>query len=340
MLSVGVVAVGVIVILWKSQAQAIENGYLPTSLVYQYSHLSEEAIQPIPLEANLDPEIVKLGHRLFNDSRLSEKGANCGTCHNLENAGADGRKVSIDINGGNDIMNTPSLYNVSLNTSFTWNGKHHSLESQVEGVISNPRHMGGDWANILPRLAREDNGKESYVSVFSALFSDGLTQKNVVSAIADYERSMITPNGAFDRFLRGDENAISDQQKSGFALFKQYGCISCHQGINVGGNVFARIGTFQNPFEGKKFSERMMAFNLGRYNYTGDEEDKRVFRVPSLRNVAETPPYFHTGGVKTLEDAVRFMAKYQVGRSISDEDAFLIAEFLRSLSGLYKGRAI
>lgn len=340
LVSVGAAALGIILILWQSQPHALEGTKLPVSLVYEDSERGEGVIRPIPLVANLDPEMVNLGRDLFNDSRLSEKGVTCASCHNLEAGGVDGRKVSVDITGGNDVMNTPSLYNVGLNTSFTWNGKHGSLESQINGVISNSRHMGGDWANILPRLAQNKGEEKSYVQRFSVLYEKGLTQDNVVSAIADYERSLITPNSAFDRFLRGEENAISDKQKSGFVLFKQYGCIACHQGVNVGGNLFARIGSFQNPFSGKKFSERLTAYNLGRYNYTGEEEDKRVFRVPSLRNVAKTSPYFHTGGVSSLEGAVKFMAKYQVGRYISDADAFLVAEFLRSLTGLYEGQEI
>jgi len=340
LVSVGAVALGIILILWQSQPQALESAKLPVSLVYDYSELSEEVIQPIPLVANLDPEIVKLGRDLFNDKRLSEKGMTCGSCHHLDKAGIDDRQVSVDITGGNDVMNTPSLYNVGLNTSFSWNGEYASLESQINGVLSNPRHMGGIWANILLRLTQSSSEEKSYVERFSALYKEGLSQDNVVSAIADYERSLITPNSAFDRYLRGETNAISDKQKSGFALFKQYGCIACHQGVNVGGNVFARLGSFQNPFAGKKFSKRLTAFNLGRYNYTHNEEDKRVFRVPSLRNVAKTSPYFHTGSVSSLDGAVKYMAKYQVGRYISDEDAFLIAEFLRSLTGLYEGREI
>lgn len=304
----------------------------------EQAHLSQKLIQPIPRTVDLNPDIVELGRLLFSDSRMSEKNMSCIGCHNIGTNGADNRKVSINIQGGKDIMNTPTIFNIGLNTRLGWNGRHLSLENQLDAVLGNTKHMDGNWENILKRLKQDPD----YVAEFKRQYPDGITHNNVKHAIVHFERSLITPDAAFDQYLRGDESAINEDQKSGFILFKQYGCVSCHQGVNLGGNLFARLGTFKSPFEKKKkkLTQKQRTYNLGRYNYTGDESDKRVFRVPSLRNVAKTSPYFHTGGIKRLEKAVKFMAKYQIGRAMSDEDARLITEFLRSLNGQYNGRQI
>ncbi len=333
---VGFLLAGLMFFFWKPSVVARHITELPLSQLYAGTSLGQAAIQPLPQTHGLDPEIVALGRQLFMDTRLSEDNVSCISCHNIHEAGADSRKVSIDISGGDDIMNTPTLFNVGFNASLTWIGQHISLEEQVDMVLANSRHMNGNWDNVLQRLALDPN----YVKRFNQLYEKGLSRDTVKHAIAYFERSLITPDAAFDRYLRGDKDAITDDQKSGYELFRQFGCISCHQGMNIGGNVSARLGTFLNPFEGSAFDSRQRAYNLGRYSFTGKDEDKRVFRVPSLRNVAKTPPYFHTGMISDLEQAVKFMAKYQVGRAISDEDARLIAEFLRSLSGRYEGRQI
>ncbi len=335
-LSIALVVAGASFFLWESPVAAIDDHKQLSAQVYPDSSLGAGAIQPIPQNIELNQQVVGLGRKLFNEPALSENGVRCSDCHDLAAAGNDGRKVSIDIRGGNDIMNTPTLFNVGLNIYFTWSGRFNKLEDQIDGVLSNVRHMNGNWENILRRLGK----KPQYRKQFETLFSDGVTRENVKHALADFERSLITPDAAFDRYLRGDETAISEDQKSGYELFKQYGCVSCHQGINIGGNVFARLGTFEDPFADKKLSDRRRAYNLGRYNHTGNEQDKRVFRVPSLRNVEKTAPYFHSGGVAHLEDAVKFMAKYQVGRAMPKEDVRLITEFLRSLTGQYKGRQL
>jgi cytochrome c peroxidase len=320
--------------IWGVQAQASSTGQFDVPPLYPSANLSLEPIQPIPQKVSLDTGIVELGEKLFKDSRMSEKGVSCTSCHNINMAGDDGLKVSIDIRGGNDSMNTPTVFNVSLNPLLTWYGRRITLEQQLEDVLANVKHMGGNWDNILLRLAKDP----FYKNRFEQLFTDGLTRDNVKHAIASFERSLITPDSPFDHYLRGDDSAISSEQKTGYGLFKQYGCVACHQGINIGGNVNARLGIFLNPFAKQEKDSAQAQFNLGRYNLTGSDNDKHVFRVPSLRNVAKTAPYFHVGNIKSLEKAVKFMAKYQLGREICDEDARSIAEFLRSLTGRYNGR--
>ncbi|MCW8982948.1 MAG: cytochrome B6, partial [Gammaproteobacteria bacterium] len=159
---------------------------------------------------------------------------------------------------------------------------------------------------------------------------------NIVDAIATFERSLVTPNSAFDRFLLGDDSALTQEQQEGFQRFKDYGCISCHQGINMGGNMFQRFGVVEGYFEGKTLTKA----DLGRFNVTGLEEDMHVFKVPSLRNIAVTAPYLHNGSAKTLNDVIIIMGRYQLGRKLSTEDLKLIKSFLQSLTGEWQGKTL
>ena len=186
---------------------------------------------------------------------------------------------------------------------------------------------------MLPKL----RGDLEYVQAFARAFEEGIKRETVLTAIADYERSLYTPNAPFDRYLRGDVSAIDPNQKRGYQLFKSYGCISCHQGINVGGNLFQKLGLFGDYFTA---DEVVSEANLGRYNITGNEDDRYVFKVPSLRNVAVTAPYFHDGGIDTLDEAVRIMGELQLGQTIHEADVRLIVSFLSSLTGEYRGRSL
>ncbi|MBL4711076.1 MAG: c-type cytochrome, partial [Gammaproteobacteria bacterium] len=289
----------------------------------------------IPNSIVVNPNLVALGEKLFNEPRMSNNNISCASCHNYNLAGSDGLKTSKNIQGGNDLMNTPTIFNVGLNPLLTWFGRNLTLEEQIDKVLANKKHMDGNWVDILNRLKKDS----SYTKLFNQEFSDGLTRNNVKHAIASFERTLITPDSPFDNYLRGDTKAISNNQIEGFKLFKLYGCISCHQGINVGGNLHAKLGTFTSPFKKDNNTEKSR-FNRGLFNLTNDERDLHVFRVPSLRNVAVTAPYFHSGAIKDLSKAVKFMAKYQTGRQISDNDAQLIADFLASLTGQYQGKTI
>ncbi|MBL4762077.1 MAG: c-type cytochrome [Gammaproteobacteria bacterium] len=288
-------------------------------------------IQPIPDSIQLDPIKVALGEKLFKDPRLSNSATSCNSCHNLHQAGIDGLKISINVTGGMDEMNTPTVFNSGLYFKLLWNGFADSLEDQIEGSIQNPKHMNSNWPDIIKRLQRDS----SYVNTFNVAYEKGITATSIKNAIATFERSLITPHAPFDLYLKGDENAINEDQKAGFVLFKDYGCISCHQGIAIGANLFARFGVFDDAFKNKK---ELTATDLGRYAYTNDPADKHVFKVPSLRNIALTAPYFHDGSSATLEEAIARMAKAQLGRTLDNSDIKLIAAFLESLTGTYKGR--
>jgi len=287
----------------------------------------DEPIKPLPITSNQDPARVKIGQALFHDARLSANGSvSCASCHDAKHGGADSRAHSVGFGGKSTAVNAPTVFNAALNFAQFWNGRAASLEAQVDAVVQNPVEMGSAWADVLKKLAADAN----YAAEFSRAYPDGITKANVQNAIASYERTLITPNSRFDRFLRGDEAALSDTEKKGYAKFKQYGCIACHQGANVGGNMYQRFGVMADYFEHRS---AMTEADMGRFVVTGDENDKHVFKVPSLRNVALTAPYFHDASASTLSQAVDVMFRYQLGRVAPAEDKAAIVQFLGTLTG-------
>ncbi len=294
---------------------------------------SGEPIKPIPLEPQLDLRKVALGDRLFHDKRLSKDNSlSCASCHDLSKGGVDGLPSSIGIGGAKGPINAPTVFNSSLNFRQFWDGRAASLEEQVAGPVHNPKEMGSNWTEVLGKLAQDG----PLVGEFKATYRDGLQTRNIQDAIAVFERSLTTPNSRIDKYLKGDQKALSPDELLGYQLFKAYGCVAC-QGVNIGGNMFQTFGVMGDYFE--KRGNTTVA-DLGRYNVTKSEADKHVFKVPSLRNVALTAPYFHDGSAKTLNDAVDVMFKYQLGRPASAQDKKLIVKFLHTLTGEYKGRPL
>jgi len=295
---------------------------------------TDEPIKPIPLEVKLDPKKVALGEKLFNDKRLSrDNSLSCASCHNLSAGGVDGSPSSVGIGGAKGPINAPTVFNSALNFRQFWDGRANSLEEQAAGPIHNPKEMGSNWVEVLGKLKQD----AALVAQFKEVYPDGLQAKNVQDGISTFERTLVTPNARFDKYLRGDKNAINADELKGYELFKKYGCVACHQGVAVGGNMFQTFGVM-----GDYFAKRgnPTEADLGRYNVTKNEADKHVFKVPSLRNVALTAPYFHDGSAKTLNDAVAVMFKYQLGRSASQQDRDQIVMFLRTLTGEYKGQPL
>jgi cytochrome c peroxidase len=288
---------------------------------------TDEPIQPVPLQHGQDAARASLGQRLFHDARLSGNGSiSCASCHDLTKGGADGRDRSVGFSGVRTGVNAPTVLNSALNFRQFWNGRASSLEAQADAVIQNPVEMGSKWPDVVEKLSADPQ----YRKAFAATYKDGVTRTNITNAIATFQRTLITPNSRFDRHLRGDAQAITSDEKAGYAKFKQYGCVACHQGVNVGGNMFQKFGVM-----GDYFAKRGQPteFDLGRFAVTRNPDDKHVFKVPSLRNVALTAPYFHDGSAKTLEEAVDVMFKYQLGRTASREDKAAIVKFLHTLSG-------
>jgi len=286
-------------------------------------------IKPLPTHLTFDSQKVALGKRLFHEKKLSHDNTiSCAFCHDLNRGGVDKLKTSIGINGAIGKMNSPTVFNSGFNFVQFWDGRAHSLEEQASGPILNPIEMGSNWDEIAIKLNATD-----YVQAFNKIYRDGITAGNIVDSIATYERSLITPS-RFDGFLLGNEKSLTEEEKEGFKRFTRYGCSSCHQGINIGGNMFQKLGGVKKYFLNQQPSKQ----DLGRFNVTFKEEDKHVFKVPSLRNVAVTAPYFHNGSIATLEEAIVKMGSSQLGRELSAQDIRVLSAFLHSLTGQWEGK--
>ncbi len=294
---------------------------------------TDEPIKPLPLEINLDPKRVALGEKLFHDNRLSKDGTvSCATCHDLRKGGVDHARVSVGVGGAKGMVNAPTVFNSGLNFRQFWDGRAASLEEQVNGPLTNPSEMAANWQDVVATLSQD----QSLVAEIKSAYPDGLQPENIRDAIATFERSLTTPS-RFDRYLRGNKTAITADEQQGYQLFKSYGCVACHQGQNIGGNMYQVFGVMKDYF---KERGSINDADLGRYNVTKVEADRHVFKVPSLRNIALTAPYFHNGSAATLDDAVDVMFRYQLGRVGPAKDKELIVKFLRSLIGEYKGKPL
>lgn len=295
----------------------------------------EEPIEPIPIVLSLDPQKVSLGEMLFNDKRLSKDNlVSCASCHNItQHGGADGRLSAVGVGGAIGSINTPTVLNSGLNFRQFWDGRAATLEDQADGPVANPKEMASSWDEAIGKLEKDP----AIVGKFKESYASGLNRANARDAIATYERSLTTPNSRFDKYLRGAKMALSADEIKGYQIFKNYGCVACHQGVNIGGNMYQTFGVMGDYFAARGNETEA---DLGRFNVTKNAEDKHLFKVPSLRNVALTAPYFHDGSAKTLSDAVNVMFKYQLGRSAPQQDKDLIVKFLRTLTGEYKGKTL
>lgn len=321
-------------VTWFLLPQEINGNSKPDSvLTAAYLGNGLEEVLPLPKAVELDPRKVELGELLFHDPTLSGNGFSCATCHPVDQGGMDGLALSLKTGGGSDVMNTPTVFNTGFNSLLLWNGEARSLEQQLDGVINNPLHMNSSWPKVLQSISTDQH----YVAQFQEIYQAPLHEDQVMNAIATFERSLVTPNSDFDRYLRGDELALTEKQKLGFLLFKQYGCISCHQGINLGGNLFAKFGIYK--LENKPDVDTT-PFHLGQYLYTKEIGDRYVFRVPSLRNIAVTAPYFHDGSAGNLQEAIKTMALTQLDIVLSEDEITHIESFLNSLTGEYQGRKL
>ena len=286
-----------------------------------------EPIKPLPNSVNVNMDKVLLGRSLFHDTALSGDGTiSCATCHMLDHGGAEPRKTSTGIRGQVGPINSPSVLNAGYNFAQFWDGRAKDLQEQAAGPVENPIEMGAKWDKVVERLGKN----AEYVTAFAKLYDDGITKDNATDAIAEYEKSLITPS-RFDKFLLGDETAITDAEKKGYATFKEAGCTACHAGIVAGGTMFQRMGLVNDYFKDR--GTRVTKADLGRFNVTKNAADKHFFKVPTLRNVELTSPYLHDGSRATLEETVQVMGKYQLGQDLSDAQINSIVTFLKSLTG-------
>jgi len=296
-----------------------------------YSSLSVSSLHAEePITAITWPETIsdemRLGKKLFHDALLSvDRKTSCASCHQFDHGGAATEPLSYGSSGQPLPYNTPSVFNLAFNHRLGWTGKLTNLEQQMHALVRKKSAMGLGWNSIISRLQQD----QAYQQLFTQVYGAEPTPENVVKAIAAYQRALTTPS-SFDAYLSGREEALSEDAKEGYRLFKNYGCISCHQGRNVGGNLFQPFGALISPFNENNPPKQT---DFGRFNHTLKEYDRYVFRVPSLRNVAETAPYFHDGSEPSLLTAIKTIALYQLGRKISEQDAKKIMLFLQSLSG-------
>ncbi len=286
---------------------------------------AREPVSAVKYPEKITPEML-LGKQLFFDPILSEdRKTTCASCHQFSHGGSFPDATTLMYNGQPSRYNSSSVFNLSANYILGWEGQFSSIAQQIDALVTKKTVMGLSWNEITARLQQHSE----YRQRFDIIYPEGITRQTVMHAIATYETALTTPS-PFDAFQQGDNGAISEDAKLGYELFKRYGCISCHQGQNIGGNLLQKIGVIE-PYTYDP-NDRSQA-SLGRYNTTHNEADIQVFRVPSLRNVADTPPYFHDGSVSTLEEAVSLMSKHQLGREIPSSDITLIVAFLQSLSG-------
>jgi cytochrome c peroxidase len=277
--------------------------------------VEEEPITPIPPAPAQDQRRVALGERLFNDLRLSHDNTrSCSSCHDTRTNGASANARDRSPGGEALPLNTPTIFNVALNFRLNWEGNFRALEPQIAQAIVNPGIMASSVDEAVSRLRADSQ----MVSWFVAAYGGGPDRANVLNALATFERSLATPGGRFDRWLAGEREAITPAELAGYQLFKSLGCVSCHQGVNVGGNLLARHGVFR---------------------LIGSPEPA-LLRVPSLRNVATTAPYFHDGSAATLADAVKAMGVAQLDRALTDDQIAAIIAFLNTLTGRYNGAPV
>lgn len=290
---------------------------------------ADAPFEPIPRSLPLDPAQVALGRRLFEDPRLSGGGDTaCVDCHDLGDGGiVPGEARSNHPMTASGPYNVPTVFNVGFNYRYNWQARFDNLEDQLAGPMMSDRVMAaGSWAALQARLAPAYDG-----DFVQAGFDQGVDEEAIRVVLSAFQRSLYTPDAPFDRFLRGELELEADQAR-GYALFREIGCASCHQGINIGGNMVQRFGVLEDAFD-----RPLTEADQGRMAITGDEADRHVFRVPSLRNVEVTAPYFHDGSAATLGEAVQHMARVQLGYDLDSDELADIVAFLRTLTGTWEG---
>ncbi len=282
-----------------------------------------EVLQPLPVSVKYDRAKAELGKILFHDPSLSKDNkVSCATCHDLyTKCGTDQKPVSTGFAGRKGTANAPTVFNAVFNFRQFWNGRAKDLREQLIGPITNPVEMNSSPEEIEEKLNKNPFYRKKFKEIYH---TNRIKFEQVADAIVEFEKALITPNSKFDRYLRGLVK-LSPEEEEGFKLFKRLGCISCHNGVNFGGNSFQKLGVVI-PYPWKPT-------NPDRYQITRREEDKNVYKVPSLRNITCTYPYLHDGSVSDLKAVIKIMAKHNLGIDIADEDIEKIIAFLETLKG-------
>lgn len=293
------------------------------AITYSVISFAAEPIEPIKPPENIDNAKSELGLKLFFDPRLSKSGfISCNSCHNLSMGGTDNLKTSIGHNWQQGPINSPTVLNSSMNLAQFWDGRAVDLKEQAGGPIANPKEMASNHGLAVEVLQSIPQYVQEFEQVFGAR---PINIDQVTDALAEFEKTLVTPNSRFDQWLRGDKKALSSEELAGYKLFKDSGCTACHNGAAVGGGSYQKMGLVSayktsNPA-------------TGRFAVTGSVSDKYVFKVPTLRNIELTYPYFHDGAASTLNEAVAIMGKVQLGKEFSGEEVNKISAFLKTLTG-------
>jgi cytochrome c peroxidase len=292
---------------------------------------------PTPADNPITPEKIKLGKMLYFDPRLSStQKVSCNSCHNVNKGGEDGRSVSVGVNGKTGKRSAPTVWNSAFMSVQFWDGRAATLEDQAKGPMVNPVEMGmPNHQAVVDRIAKS----KEYQAMFKKAFggNQSLTIENVAKAIATYERTLVTPDSPFDLYIKGKTKALNPAAQRGLNLVQEVGCTTCHNGPNFAGPALALgQGNYRKfpTFPGSEYDAKYhLIEDKGRYEVTQAESDRNLWRIATWRNVALTAPYFHNGSVKTLDEAVRVMAKTQLNRTLSDSETKDIVEFLKTLTG-------
>lgn len=283
---------------------------------------ADEPITPIPTEFSYDARKARLGKALFSDTVLSKDSTvSCASCHNFKEGGADSRHVSLGVDDQDGNIQSPTVFNARFNFRQFWNGRAADLYAQAKEPMHNPKEMYISNEEIERRINESPSYRDGFRTVYG---TKTISYAQVIDAIVEFEKALVTPNSRFDRFLR-NESELTPLEANGYRRFKELGCITCHNGVNVGGNSYQRMGTIIPYRHDTTYPDL--------YAHMKQERYKNVFKVPTLRNVALTAPYFHDASAKTLSDAVKFMGYYNLGIVVKPRDIEAIVAFLQSLTG-------
>ncbi len=297
--------------------------------------LRSNGIRPIPAKLEVDPRRAELGRKLYEDKRLSgDDTLSCVSCHDLKKGGTDQEKVSTGIRGQKGGINAPTTFNAAFQFKQFWDGRAATLEEQAAGPPNNPVEMGSNWKQIIGKLQADSK----FMNEFLEVYPTGWSERTITDAIASFERTLLTPNSRFDKYLAGDKLALSFAEQRGWEVFQKTGCATCHTGVLLGGRSFELMGRKDDYFKARGTPQTPA--DQGRISVTKQESDRFKFKVPTLRNIALTHPYFHDGSTRDLSEAVQVMAKYQIGKDLSEADRAAVADFLKSLTGEYQGKPL
>lgn len=297
---------------------------------------TNEAIRPVQDSVAVDMRKVILGNLLFHDVRLSaDNTVSCSSCHGLNTGGVDNKAFSEGVGGQLGGVNAPTVYNALYNFVQFWDGRAVTLADQAAGPPLNPVEMA---CKSFDEISEKLNADAAFKKAFEEVYPDGINQNNITNAIQEFERTLLTPNSRFDKYLKGDQTAMNAEEVAGYDLFKKYNCATCHVGENMGGQSYELMGIKHDYFADR--GTELTIEDNGRFKETKDERDRHRFKVPGLRNVALTAPYFHDATQTTLEDAVIAMAKYEVGVDLTQQEVKQIVSFLQTLTGEYQGKLL